>query len=215
MIEKQFMTQRKNSDMPSKSNDVMKYFEARYSRYYDSDGDGVVDSYQYNSNAPNCDQSNIGIRSSECLTGSYSIWATANLLIGMMLPGDNVNYLSDLFHTKGFTSVDAVKLRDVEYPHVMVSYAQIQTVLNRHNLTTILRPGDNPPLNRNHHVTIGEMDCLSAKRIELSINGIQSDQFIIQPQSGKATSTNCNIYVNLPGWTDDSLNESIKLQVLF
>jgi hypothetical protein len=63
---------------------VYAYFEWSFSRFFDSDGDGELDSFQYNTDLlPSCGSMD---GTSTCPTGDYSIWATANMLIGMLLP---------------------------------------------------------------------------------------------------------------------------------
>ena len=85
---------------------VHNYFEHNYGRYFDSDGDGVLDSYQYNTALPNCTTTLTAATSASnvtdyCDTGDYSIWATANLLIGMILPAPlqqkDRDFLRDIF----------------------------------------------------------------------------------------------------------------------
>lgn len=72
---------------------VYQYFEHNFARFFDSDGDGVRDSYQYNTALANCTSSEV-----PCETGDYSVWATANLVLGMVLPspGDDAGYLRRL-----------------------------------------------------------------------------------------------------------------------
>lgn len=120
-------------------NDVYRYFENSYGRWFDSDGDGVDDSYQYNTALKSCSSDE------ECRTGDYSIWATGNLLVGMLLPCEDLNYLRRLFRGEPFTEqrqypkvrttlsyIDWVdnmtcflpQVESVSYPHVMVQSAQ-------------------------------------------------------------------------------------------
>lgn len=75
--------------------EVYRYFEHSYARFFDSDGDNISDSYQYNTALPSCTASGVV---EGCETGDYSVWATANLVLGMVLPEPSVNphYLRDL-----------------------------------------------------------------------------------------------------------------------
>jgi hypothetical protein len=89
---------------------VYQYFESSYGRWFDSDGDGVQDSYQYNTALKDCQSEEM----EECSeTGDYSVWATGNLLVGMLLPYDDLNYLRRVFEGQPFS-------QQRKYPKVSV-----------------------------------------------------------------------------------------------
>ena len=92
MLEKQFMKCVQKPPIESKINNVYRYFEDSMGRFFDSDGDSVADSYQYNTALPQCESR------SSCPTGDYSVWATANLLVAITLPDDAYLFMSVLFH---------------------------------------------------------------------------------------------------------------------
>jgi hypothetical protein len=76
-IEKQYFTHRPNES--AKSLDVYSYFENAYGDVLDANGDGAWDGYLYNSS-------------------SYAVFATANLLVGFLLPNVSAPYtLRNLF----------------------------------------------------------------------------------------------------------------------
>jgi hypothetical protein len=91
MIEKQF-----ESSAASRTDNVLRYFEALHGEAVDSDLDGIVDSYRYNSNASSIiSRKQAAIQPAEDI-GDYSIWATSNLLVGMLMPTDNLSFLEEL-----------------------------------------------------------------------------------------------------------------------
>jgi hypothetical protein len=92
----------------SKILDVFRYFEGSMGRYFDSDNDGVRDSYQYNSalsdpQKPLAQFGAAGVAQEDQIpTGNYSIWATANLLLAMVYPKglNQQHFLRDMFQSK-------------------------------------------------------------------------------------------------------------------
>lgn len=91
---------------------VYAYFDANYGHYFDSDGDGVQDSFQYNTALANCTSTSpstptsaVGaaeVGDTECETGDYSVWVTSNVVIGSLLPlsSHSADYLRNLFRGK-------------------------------------------------------------------------------------------------------------------
>jgi hypothetical protein len=232
--------------LQTKIDDVLRYFESNYGRWFDSDADGVLDSYQYNSQATQCDSLTLP-EQSECVTGSYSIWATANLLLGMLYPDNDLNYLRRLFHPasapeqvqgtkeetellKSMPSMSLARITEVEYPHVMVSYAQVTllhdtksvtieekngSMKQRYNLSSILRPGDNAPIDRTHHITITNIPCETAVSMTVSVDEEVVSKYMIHHDTQDAKM--CYIPLTVHGWTKESIenNDSIRIEVLY
>ena len=92
MIEKQFFTAAcvKSGQCVSKVESVHRYFETNMGRYFDSDADGLDDSYHYNTVLMSSDADGSVI-------GNYTVWVTANLLLGMMTDEFSESVLQELF----------------------------------------------------------------------------------------------------------------------
>lgn len=83
--------------------EVYAYFDANYGMRLDSNGDGVVDSFMYNTARDNCTATvDAAVEGARCETGDYSVWVTSNMVIGTLLPSpaENPDYLRNLFRGK-------------------------------------------------------------------------------------------------------------------
>lgn len=129
MIEKQFSLHQtdgyRTASIVSKINDVYRYFENSMGIFFDSDGDGTKDSYQYNTELPSCQEGSL------CETGNYSIWATANLLIAMSYPNNSPFFLKEIIQPS-----ELPYLRNLRFPKV--SYA-LKTLIYSRFLFAILK----------------------------------------------------------------------------
>lgn len=110
MIRKQFDAEAE--DKGPSLHAVYRYFENTYSRWFDSNNDGVADSFQYNTalkegGSTHCTQQS---EAHDCKTGDYSIWATANLVLGMALPYREQDYLRRLFRRESKPSPEQTKV---------------------------------------------------------------------------------------------------------
>jgi hypothetical protein len=238
MVERQFLTSLESDELGI-SIEVMKYFESQFGQSLDLTGDGIGDLYQYNSDL--CDDSS---PYSSCDSGDYSIWATSNLLIGMIYPTDDMNYLRKLFHPferdSGGGKVGAAwyeqfqdqpKVESVEYPHVMVSYADYSTSLvssavkgkedhpHHHNLTLLLKPGDIPPVDQTHTVILSHIPSKAQGVLALRINSELSFSYsVVEEENGDGqVQEYVKLIVDVPGWTETSAieSQSIAIELLF
>lgn len=240
MIEKQFLSLKESHNL-GKYNEVLNYFEYNYGQDLDLTGDGIGDLYQYNSNICN-DIISAGVGSSpysSCESGNYSIWATSNLLIGMIHPVNDINYLRQLFYP--FNDMiwyqqyqHHPKVDSVEYPHVMVSYAQYIAPINNHktttstsssihNITVQLKPGDQPPINNQHLVIFSNIPSNAQNHLILQVDGLEYTNYSIFPDNTRAGTSSSTIdeliqvQVLAPGWSDTTAQQSqaITLELLY
>jgi hypothetical protein len=238
MVEKQFLSSSESNEL-GRYTEVMKYFESQFGQSLDLTGDGIGDLYQYNSNL--CQDS---APYSSCDSGDYSIWATSNLLIGMLSPTDDLNYLRNLFNPteddrahgrgKGTGNRDKSKgsaawfaqyqnqpkVESVEYPHVMVSYAHYYSSAScssvSHNLTALLKPGDVPPsAGQTHIVILSHIPSDAQSALVLTIDSEVSHSYRVE-EEGDAGGY-IKLLVEVPGWTDTNAIESkaVAIELLF
>jgi hypothetical protein len=209
MIEKQFLTEREVTS--SKYIEVLNYFENQFGQGIDLDHDDNIDLYQCNSLS--CDST---VAFSTCDSGDYAIWSTANLLIAMLHPENQSNYLRDLFYPKDGIAwyqryQNQSKVESVEYPTVMVSYAKYSSSsLLQHNLTVYLKPGDNAPINRYHNVTFSHIPINHLNSMVIRIDDMVSDTFTILEE----TSEFSKVLLTVPGWTSiDDIQSSFPIHI--
>lgn len=198
MTEKQFLTSEESLSL-DRYRQVLRYFEANYGKAIDFDGDDVIDSYQYNS-----------ITGQEGDVGDYSIWATSNLLIGMIYPKDDVDYLRNFFQGRrsAKTRNFAMMLESVEYPHVMVAYAESSS----HRLTIVLKPGDNPPIvSQTHDIVVSNVFKDLRDRIVVKIDdNLYTNYDIISEDSND---DQVKLVLHLLGWNETAVEQSLSMTV--
>lgn len=151
---------------------VNRYF-SKYRRTIDSDGDGVLDSEMYNTNLEGND------------VGDYSVWVTANLLMGEVGMKNIANMFVSPFYE---TYRDKPLLASVEYPHVMVAMAEWNAA---NNLVASIVAGDNPPPSR--HAVI--LRNIFSDSVHIRVNNEEYHDFQMM--------RNGCIEVSLPGWADN------------
>lgn len=228
MLEKQYLL----PTISSKINSVYQYFEYNMGRLFDSDGDSVMDSYQYNTLLRQCGDN------ATCETGDYSVWASANLLISMTWPNSNPNFLKSLFHPdmplfQRYVEQPKVRINDspianfglndnfcqvlsVEFPHVMVRSATYTTLASvehddsfnsskapNGSLKFELLPGDNYPRLPHDVVLRGSIDYV----LSMKLNGEDYSDF----RSG----TKNTIIIMAPGWGQCDDDVIFEFTVLF
>jgi hypothetical protein len=92
MLQKQFEAHCHDSVHNSADvEDIYRYFESNMGTLQDTNNDGVQDSYLYNTLLPTCNDEVI------CQLGNYSVWATATLLMGMVIPPSAYEFVNDMF----------------------------------------------------------------------------------------------------------------------
>jgi hypothetical protein len=217
MIEKQFLPE----GTLSKYTEVLNYFENQFGQDIDLDNDGISDLYQYNS-LP-CDSS---VPFNSCDSGDYAIWSTANLLIAMLHPENHNNYLRELFYPKDGKAwyqryQNQSKLESVEYPTVMVAFAKFSSFslssfasMQQHNLTVVLKPGDQPPVNRYHNVIFSHIPTGYLNNMVIRVNGIVSESFTVLDESGEYS----KVVLKVPGWSSlvsSQLSFPIHIELLY
>jgi hypothetical protein len=202
MIEKQFLPI-KTSQVVQKYQQVMNYFESEFGEVVDLDGDSIDDAYRYNTGD----------------NGDYSIWGTANLLIGMLHPSDDLDYLRRIFQNPHHSSNNKKNdpfVESVEYPSVMVSYAQYSfhpAFTRQHNLTTMIKPGDHPPVDRSHSMVFSQISVASvaSDSLLMKVNEILiTDYEVIYNKKDKEF---VRIKLNLPGWNEETVSVSQEMTI--
>jgi hypothetical protein len=197
MIEKQFLLIKSSQEL-QKYQQVMNYFEVEFGEAVDLDGDSIDDAYRYSTGD----------------NGDYSIWGTANLLIGMLHPSDDLDYLRRIFQSP-FNSFNNKKnepfVESVEYPSVMVSYAQYTfqpTSTRQNNLTAIIKPGDHPQVDRSHSIVFSQIPVgsLAGDSLLVKVNEVlRTDYEVIYDEKDKVFA---RIVLNLPGWNEETVLQS-------
>jgi hypothetical protein len=258
LIERQFLSSKASIEV-GKYSEVMNYFESQFGQSLDIDSDGIGDLYQYNSircPLPSSSSSSFSVSPSEgkddsgrtislaesCEAGDYAIWATSNLLIGMIHPKDDLNYLRRLFHPAEAQAEageeageggavwhqqyqNQSRVESVEYPHVMVSYAHYSSTDTR-NLTVYLKPGDSPPLEPQSHIVIlSHIPAEAQDSLSLTINHqtdgvtytVLSEESLQQQPLQKSHSDEEKKFIKLlveaPGWTEAQARDSIPIVI--
>eukprot|EP01031_Cornospumella_fuschlensis_P026457 gene26457-31975_t len=205
MVEKQFV-QTTISQQLGNYNGVFAYFESQFAQVVDLDEDGTSDAFLYNTNV------------SSTLPGDYSIWATANLLIAMLHPQDDLDFLRTLVqHPQPLDSKQSARVKSVDYPHVMVAYArnivqrasknEENSIGVNNNLTLILKPGDAGACNYSHKVIISGVPEVSVKSHTLSVtlDGLSIlDSVEMLDREPKDPLGSVQLQVTLQGWTDEA-----------
>jgi hypothetical protein len=251
LLDRQFLSSTDSLSV-GRYGEVMNFFESEFGQSLDLNGDGVGDVYQYN--AIRCpvqqqvrEEQEEGMKGGAspyalCESGDYAIWATSNLLIGMIHPKDDLDFLRRLFHpTEGGRGVwfrkfqNQSKVERVEYPHVMVSYAHYSTSPSSsssshsltHNLTVVLKPGDSPPIGRSHTVTLSHIPAKAEHNLSLTIRlpseegedvvvrstVVQEDNDAKEGQGLGQQEQFIKLLVEVPGWGEAEAKDSLPIVI--
>ena len=212
LIERQFLSLDQSTAL-ARYTGVLSFFEESFGQSLDLDGDGVYDAYQYNS---------LACSGLDCESGDYSVWSTANLLIGMIHPADDLDFLRSFFQQRELSSFrkqnNQSRIDSVEYPDVMVSFARYSTSLvsqRHHNLTVHLKPGDHAPINRDHLVVFGQIPRDHVDQLVIFVNGVISKRFEVVGESEDSPFVSIRLQVR--GWTQATAasSQQIKIEAIY
>ncbi|RYY89095.1 hypothetical protein EON63_01380 [archaeon] len=142
------------------------------------------------------------------------------MLIGMLHPYDDLDYLRRLIQHPRIGNQKHARVKSVQYPHVMVSYAQNSLLedTGTYNLTVTMKPGDaSAVLAQEHIVLISGIPEESVKQNQLAVllNDVSVIKDVVVLNRDDLTDPigTVQVQVTLPGWTSEAFQISLA-QVL-